>query len=88
MIVPKKIVEQVIALNDQYFDLRGLSAYSAVAVSTLRDYIKTGDLPCFKVKGKILIRKSEFDAWIEERRYNKKQDLNTIVDRVMKSLKT
>jgi len=88
MIIPDKIVEPMIALNDQLFDLRGLSAYSAMAVSTLRDYIRTGDLPCFKVKGKILIKKSEFDGWLESFRYNKKQDLSAIVDGVIESLKS
>jgi len=74
--------------SDIIYDLRGLSAYCpALKVSTLRDYIKSGDLPCFKVKGKILIRKSEFDAWLEGYRVNRKQKIKTIVDDVMASIK-
>jgi hypothetical protein len=80
MILPDKI-------NDQFFDLKGLEAYSALKVPTLRDHIRAGDLPCFKVKGKILIRRSEFDAWIEGYRLNKKQNLNNLVDDVLKDLK-
>jgi len=38
------------------------------------------------LKGKILIRKSEFDVWLEEYRVNRKQDLNNVVDEVLTSL--
>lgn len=79
-------VHNRVSLKDQYFDLKGLEAYSSIKVPTLRDYIKSGDLPCFKLKGKILIRKSEFDAWIEEFRHNRKKELNRIVDEVLTSL--
>ena len=66
MILPDNIIEPAtISLKDQYFDLRGLSAYSALGVGTIRDYLKSGGLPCFKLRGKILIKRSEFDAWIE-----------------------
>ncbi len=83
MIIPDNIIEPAISLKDGYFDLKGLEVYSALKVPTLRDYIKSGDLPCFKLKGKILIRKSEFDTWLEGYRLNKKQDLNHLVDSVI-----
>ena len=85
MIIPDTIVEPI-ALKDQYFDLKGLSVYSAMGVPTLRDYIRSDGLPCFKVKGKILIKKSEFDAWLERYRINRCQDLNNIVDSVISDL--
>lgn len=88
MIIPDNIIEPAITLKDQYFDLRGLEVYSALKVPTLRDYIKSGDLPCFKVKGKILIRKSEFDTWLEDYRVNRAKQINDIVDDVMSSLKS
>lgn len=87
MIIPDNIKEPAISLKDQYFDLKGLEAYSALKVPTLRDYIKSGNLPCFKVKGKILIKQSEFDAWLESYRVNKKKNINNIVDGVLNSLK-
>ena len=86
MIIPDNIIESAITLNDQYFDLRGLSAYSALGVGTLRDHIKSGNLPAFKVKGKILIRRSEFDIWLEDYRVNRTKQINDIVDDVMSSL--
>jgi hypothetical protein len=87
MIIPDNIIERAISLKDQYFDLRGLETYSALKVSTLRDYIRCADLPHYKLKGKILIRKSEFDTWLEGYRVNKKQDLDNIIHEVMGSLK-
>lgn len=73
-------------LPDQYFDLKGLSTYSAVSVGSLRDYVKTG-LPHFKLKGKILVKRSEFDAWLERYRVNKKQDLGILCNDILESLK-
>jgi len=87
MIVPDDIAKTAITLEDQFFDLRGLSVYSSIGVSTLRDYINAGNLPCFRLKGKFLIKRSEFDKWVEGHRFNKKQDLNNIVDEVFESLK-
>ena len=87
MIIPDNIIEPVIDLSDQCFDLKGLSAYCSLKVPTLRDHIRSGNLPCFKVKGKILIKRSEFDTWLEGHRVNKKQDLSNIVNGVIESLK-
>jgi hypothetical protein len=86
MIIPDNIIEPAISLKDQYFDLRGLEAYSALKVSTLRDHIRSEGLPYFKVKGKLLIRKSEFDTWLEGYRVNRSKQINDIVDDVMDSL--
>ena len=87
MVIPDNIIAgPAISLKDRYFDLRGLSAYSAFGVATLRDYIRSDGLPCFKVKGKILIKKSEFDRWIENYRINQSQDIDTLVDSVMSDL--
>ena len=82
MQIPDDIADSAIAFKDQYFDLRGLSAYSSMKVPTLRDHIRKG-LPCFKCGGKLLIRMSEFDAWLEKFRINKEQDLETLVEDVM-----
>ena len=80
------ITETVKTFKDCFFDLKGLSAYSCISVGSLRDYLKTG-LPYFKLKGKILVKRSEFDAWLERYRVNKKQDLNTLCDDILESLK-
>ena len=87
MILPDDIVEHAISLRDQFFDLRGLAVYSSLGVGTLRDHIKSGNLPCFKVKGKILIKRSEFDQWMEDHRLDKKKDINDIVEGVLNEFK-
>ena len=49
--------------------------------------MKECNLPCFKVRGKLLVRKSEFDKWIEG--FRVKQDKQKdIVNEVMEKLKS
>jgi predicted DNA-binding transcriptional regulator AlpA len=73
--------------TDRLLDLRSLSEYSSLSVPTLRDYLRSGGLPHFKLKGKILVRVWEFDEWIESFRVDSKQKLDTMVNDVMNSLK-
>ena len=87
MILPDNIAEITITLQDGYFDLKGLAGYSTLAVPTLRDYIRSGKLPAYKVKGKVLVKKSEFEKWMDNHRMDKKKDINGIVDEVVGSLK-
>ena len=72
--------------TDRLLDLKGLSEYSSMRVPTIRDYLKSDGLPHFKLKGKILVRVSEFNNWIESFRVDEKQTINNIVNDVMKSL--
>jgi hypothetical protein len=73
--------------TDRLFDLKSLSRHSCLGVPTLRDYIRSAGLPHFKLKGKILVRLSEFDSWLESFRVDTKPDLNELVNDVLKSLK-
>ncbi len=86
MILPDGIVT-TIALKDEYFDLKGLSVYSKLGVSTLRVYIGQNKLPHFRLKGKVLIKRSEFDGWMEELRRKEKANINQIANEAMKGLK-
>ena len=73
--------------SDKYLDLKALSAYSCLAVPTLRDYLKgNGGIPHFKARGKLLVRRSEFDAWLEQFRVTRSQELDSLVEGVMDSL--
>ena len=89
MQIPNEIARTGVALIDQYFDLRGLSVYSSLGLSTLRTMIREHGLPHFRVSlgksqaGKILIRKSEFDRWLEK---TYRAPLENIVDEVMAEL--
>ncbi len=78
--------------SDQYLELKGASTYSKIGVSTLRYHIRENGLPCFRIPGKkgktgkILIKRSEFDDWIERYRANDFIDPDTIADDVINSL--
>lgn len=66
-------------MEDGYFGIRRLSKYSDISVRLLRDYIKT--MPHYRINGKILVRQSDFDLWMQ--RYRKEpEDLNEIVDEI------
>ena len=73
-------------MQDKYLDLQALAGYSSLKVSTLRGRIKADNLPCFKVRGKILVRRSEFDRWVEGFRFVKHQEINQVVDSVLEDL--
>ncbi len=74
---------------DPFLDLKGLSKYSDLSVRKLRDYL--GDLrhplPSYKVGGKILVRRSEFDHWIAAYRQRGGAQVDAIVDDVLRSVR-
>ena len=87
MILPDEIAKTAIVLKDEYFDFPRLSAYSKLGVSTLREYIRKKGLPGFKMNGKILIKRSEFDTWMERFRMTKERNLESLADDVIKDVK-
>jgi hypothetical protein len=58
--------EESDSTRDAYYSLKRLTAYSGMSIRTLRTYLKDGvhPLPHFKVGAKILVKRSDFDAWI------------------------
>lgn len=90
MIIPDDIA--ALALNEQYFDLRGLSFYSSMGISTLRYHIRKNELPAFKIPGKkdrtgkVLVKRSEFDSWIEQFRENDFADIEAIANEMVKGV--
>jgi len=78
--------------SDEYFDFKSLSTYSKIGDSTLRYHIRENGLPCFRIPGKkgktgkILIKRSEFDAWMERFRGNDYLDPDIIANDVISSL--
>lgn len=85
--IPDEIADKAITLQDQFFDLRGLSAYSSLAVPTLRSYIRAGGLPHYRLRGKLIIKRSEFDTWMEQFRVSKALDLETIAEEAVRSVR-
>jgi helix-turn-helix protein len=57
--------------GDEYFTLRQLAGYSKVSPRQLRNYLTLPPgqaLPCYRPGRKVLVRKSEFDAWFAQYR--------------------
>jgi len=74
---------------DPYLSLRALATYSALSVRKLRDYLNDPlhPLPCYRIGGKVLVRRSDFDAWIERFRSAGRADMAAIVDEVLTDLR-
>ena len=77
---------------DEYLDLKSLATYSKMGVSSLRYHIHENGMPWFRIPGKkdktgkILVRRSEFDSWMERFRAGDFLDANAVADDVIKSL--
>ena len=58
---------------DPFLSLKGLAGYASLSRRTLQDLINAPQdpLPSYRVGGKLLVRKSEFDRWMVRRRNRK-----------------
>ena len=89
MKIPNNIARSAIVLEDQFFDLRGLAAYSSLGISSLRYHIRENNLPVYTIRNdagkvtKVLVKRSEFDAWMQKRW---RDDLDRIADEVIRDL--
>ena len=75
-------------LTSGYLSLRALSLYSNLSVRTLRGYLShpTRPLPHYRVGGKILVRRSEFDTWMSRFRIDDMIQVDAIVADVLTGL--
>ena len=76
-------------IEPNYFDLKTIAVYSSCSVRWLRARLvdRTHPLPHHRVEGKLLVKKDDFDQWIETYRVcQKPQELNRIVDDVLSDL--
>lgn len=73
---------------DPYLTLRALAAYSGISVRKLREYLADSfnPLPCYRIGGKVLIRRSEFDRWISVFRQAGRADVDRIANEVLGGL--
>ena len=74
--------------SDGYYTLKRLTAYSGLGVRTLRTYLSdaTYPLPHYRVGGKILVKRSEFDAWIRPFRRADAARVQAMIADVVKGL--
>jgi excisionase family DNA binding protein len=87
--VAKEIV--VIASLDPYLTLKAAAEYGGVSVRWLRTALTDPmhPLPCYRPGGKggkVLVRRSDFDAWMERFRAVGDVDLDAIVNEVLDDL--
>ncbi len=70
---------------DPFLSLRSLATYSGLSVRTLRPYLTDfrHPLPYYRVGGKILVRRSEFDAWLGQYRQVGPPRVDAIVAEVL-----
>ena len=72
-----------------YFDLRALAAYSCCSVRWLRDRLADPHhpLPCYRVEGKVLVKRADFDEWMIGYRTQKGcSSLDRLVEDVVSSV--
>ena len=86
-ILPERIV--LSSVLDPYLSIRALAGYSGLSVRKLRDYLTDAahPLPHYRVGGKIVVRRSEFDTWITKYRAAGRADVAAIVDEVLRDVK-
>jgi hypothetical protein len=70
---------------DPYLSLRALAGYSSLSIRRLRTLLDDpgNPLPAYRVGSKILVRRSEFDAWAAAFRRVGRSDVNAIVRSVL-----
>lgn len=74
----------------EWMDLKAVQRYACVSERTVRDWIHRSHnpLPAVQVDKKILIRRSQFDRWLEAHQIRPiaAADVGQIVDEMMTSL--
>ena len=73
---------------DPFLSLKALAGYSALTTRKLREHLDDPGhpLPHYRVGGKILVRRSEFDAWIAAYRRVGRVDVDQAVQEVLREL--
>lgn len=73
---------------DPYLSLQGAASYCGLSVRYLRDRIADGQLPHYRPGGgKILLRRSEIDAWLQRFRHIGQADLDAVVTDILGDLR-
>jgi excisionase family DNA binding protein len=89
-IQPRPVEQVSVSIDlDPYLTIKALAGYSAIGARTLRAYLSDPNhpIPHYRVGGKILVRRSEFDAWMRQFRRIGNEDVNAVVSDVLKGLR-
>jgi hypothetical protein len=73
---------------DPFLPLRALATYSGLSVRRLRDLLTdpAHPLPYYRIGGKILVRRGEYDAWAARYRHTGSADVAAVVHDVLRDL--
>lgn len=81
---------KAVGVDDGYLGLRALARYSGLSVRTLRRYLHdpAQPLPHYRIGGRVLVRRSDFDAWAARFRVEQRgaEQLDRMVADVMAGL--
>lgn len=74
--------------EDVYLSLRALAKYADLSIRTLRGYLVRGasPLPHYRIGGKILVKRSEFDAWMRQHRVRQPLPADDVVADLLRTL--
>lgn len=77
-----------VRLDDAYLPLRALAEYAGLSVRTLRGYLAHAvhPMPCYRIGGKVLVRRSEFDQWARQFRAVPSSAVDTLVTEALRGL--
>lgn len=79
---------EIATINREWLGLRDLTYYAHVSERTIRSWIRSpvNPLPAVKVCGKVLVRRSDFDAFLQRYRIRPLEEINidAIVQDVLK----
>lgn len=84
-----KAVDQVtVHLDlDPWLSLKAAASYCNLSTRFLRARIAEGALPHYRPGGKVLIRRSHLDAWLEQFKRIGAQDLDAAVDDILRDFR-
>lgn len=75
-------------IDREWLSIRQLTEYAAISERTLREWLHRDKdpLPAVRVDGKILVRRSRFDAWLERHRIQSSSsvDVDAIVNGLLR----
>jgi len=72
----------------EWLDLRQLTQYAALSERTLRTWIHdpADPLPASQVGTKILVRRREFDAYVERHRIRSAESVSKVVNEILEGM--
>lgn len=71
-----------------YLSLRALAAYSSLSERWLRSFLAAADhpLPHYRIGGRVVVKRSDFDTWMQVYRVEGDADASAVVNRLLADL--